>query len=137
MTEAELILRIARMLKQEVAPAVTAEYPRTQAFMAAVVLQKLGRQLESEPLHGETKRSDLDALVIDLGASLACGEAPMPVRDAFVALTRSRDEAALCRLIEALYEARADLGEERFGQLLARIRRTLRTQIDRRMEYSG
>jgi hypothetical protein len=44
MSHGELLQRIARTLKQDVGPAIEAEYPKTQAFMAAVVLEKLGRQ---------------------------------------------------------------------------------------------
>ena len=46
MSDAELLTH-RETLKQEIAPAIDAEYPKTQAFMAAVVLQKLGRQLGS------------------------------------------------------------------------------------------
>ena len=41
----ELLERIARTLKKEIGPAVEDAYPKTQAFMAAVVLQKLAGQL--------------------------------------------------------------------------------------------
>jgi len=44
-TAGEFLQRIAQALKQHIGPAIEAEYPRTQAFMAAVVLQKLGRHL--------------------------------------------------------------------------------------------
>jgi tetratricopeptide (TPR) repeat protein len=42
-----LLRRIAQTLRESIGPAVEAEYPRTQAFMAAVVLQKLGRCAEA------------------------------------------------------------------------------------------
>jgi hypothetical protein len=48
MNHGELLQRIASTLKRDVGPAIEAEYPKTQAFMAAVVLQKLGRQLDLE-----------------------------------------------------------------------------------------
>ena len=36
MTEGELLLRMASTLKDDIAPAIEGEYPKTQAFMAAV-----------------------------------------------------------------------------------------------------
>jgi hypothetical protein len=52
-------------------------------------------------------------------------------------LTDTRDAAALCALIETLYADRAELGATRFEALLGRVRRTLRANIDRRMEYAA
>ena len=52
-------------------------------------------------------------------------------------LTRTRDAAALCTLIETLYASRAELGAARFDALLGRVRETLRASIDRRMEYAA
>jgi hypothetical protein len=134
MNDAELLLRIADTLRQEIAPAVDAEYPKTQAFMAAVVLQKLGRQIALAPSHARVARAELDALIVDLTAAAA--DAPSAIREAVVGLSQSRDNAALCRLIEALYASRDPLGERRFEGLLARVRGALRADIERRMEYA-
>ena len=43
----------------------------------------------------------------------------------------------MCRLVEALYAGRDELGTERFDALLGRIRLTLRASIDRQLEYSS
>ena len=67
---------------------------------------------------------------------LGDGATPASAIDAVQALTRSRDAAALCALIEALYASRAELGDARFDALLGRVRDTLRASIDRRMEYA-
>jgi hypothetical protein len=131
MNDGDLLLRIAETLKEAIAPAVAAEYPKTQAFMAAVVLQKLGRQIALAPEHARAARADLDALIGDLPATV-----PDAVRRAVEQLAQSRDAAALCRLIESLYASREALGERRFEDLLARVRRTLRADIERRMEYA-
>jgi hypothetical protein len=136
-TEGDLLQRIARTLRQEIGPAVADEYARTQAFMAAVVLEKLGRQLALAGEHEAAATADLTALVADLRGLLADREAPAPVRTALEALAEMRDNAALCRLIEALYAARPTLGEARFATALGRIRRTLRRSVDRRMEIAG
>jgi hypothetical protein len=133
--EGDLLPRIARILRQEIGPAVDAEYPRTQAFMASVVLQKLGRQLALAGEHGAAEAADMAALLDDLHALRA--DAPAPVRAAVEGFARARDTAALCRLIEALWADRAALGETRFSAALGRIRATLRRGLDRRMAVAG
>ena len=133
MNDADLLVRIAQTLKEEIAPAVDGEYPKTQAFMAAVVLQKLARQVALTPSHAHAANAELDALIADLNAKVA--GAPPPVRDAIGALARSRDAGALSRLVEALYASRDLLGDRRFGDLLARVRHSLRGDIERRLEY--
>ena len=135
MTEGELLLRIASTLKQDIAPAVDAEYPKTQAFMAAVVLQKLGRQLALAPAHAQANDADLDALIADLSAATATST-PDDVRRSIEVLAQARDAAALSQLVQSLYANRAELGERRFDELLARVRVTLRAGIERRLEYA-
>lgn len=137
MTEGELLARIAQTLKQEVGPAIDAEYPKTQAFMAAVVLQKLSVQVALARTHEQAEAADFDALITDLESLLIGRKGPGGVQQASADLARSRDPAALCRFIEALYAARAVLGEAHFGQLLGRVRQTLRANIERRVEYAA
>jgi hypothetical protein len=133
-TEGELLLRIASTLKDDIAPAVEAEYPKTQAFMAAVVLQKLGRQLALAPGHAQANDADLDALIADLSATAAA--TPAGVRRSIEVLRQARDAAALSQLVQSLYANRAELGERRFDELLARVRVMLRAGIERRLEYA-
>jgi hypothetical protein len=137
MNHGELLQRIASSLKRDVGPAIEAEYPKTQAFMAAVVLQKLGQQLGLESAHRSADAEDLSALLDDLRDLLEGGEMPASVTEAVQTLSRTRDAAALCTLIETLYASRAELGAARFDALLGRVRETLRASIDRRMEYAA
>ena len=137
MNPGELLQRIANTLKGDVGPAIEAEYPKTQAFMAAVVLQKLGRQLDLEGAHRAADAADLSALLDDLRGVLRGGETPASVTRAVQTLTQTRDAAALCTLIETLYATRDELGAARFDALLGRVRETLRASIDRRMEYAA
>jgi hypothetical protein len=137
MNPGELLQRIANTLKGDVGPAIEAEYPKTQAFMAAVVMQKLGRQLDLEGAHCAADAAELSALLDDLRGVLGGGETPASVTRAVQTLTRTRDAAALCMLIETLYASRAELGTARFDALLGRVRETLRASIDRRMEYAA
>jgi len=136
MTEGELLQRIAETLRKEIGPAVDAEYPKTQAFMAGVVLHKLGQQLTLADPHRRAAAADLDSLVPALRQLLST-TAPHAVIRALDTLATARNPAAVCALIEALYAARAVLGEASFGTVLARIRVTLRGEIDRRMEYAA
>ena len=131
----ELLERIAATLRTEVGPAVDGEYPKTQAFMAAVVLEKLARQLRASTEHELADRAEREAMFAEL-TGLLSDEAPQPVVGALAEAEATGDDAELCRLIEVLYAARDELGADRFAAALARIRRALRARIDRRMEVA-
>ncbi len=137
MTEGELLQRIAQTLKVEIGPAIEAEYPKTQAFMAGVVLQKLGQQIALAPAHERAATSDFAALSADLATALAGVKVPSELSLALAALDKSQNAAALCRVIETLYAARAALGDPLFSALLSRVRQHLRASIDRRMEFAA
>lgn len=129
----ELVARFARTLRSDVAPAVTGEYPRTQAYLGAVVLEKLATELRLADTHARAAAADRAALIGDLDDML--DGAPPSVRDAHAALADG-GEAALCRFIETLYASRDALGTERFAGLLGRVRMDLRRAVDRRMEVA-
>ena len=133
MTNDQLLERIAITLRRDIGPAVDGEYPRTQAFMAAVVLQKLARELANAAAHRTADSADRAALVADIQALTAGASLPPVVTAAVAALVHNPDDAALCALIEALYAGRAALGPARFEALLGRIRKMLRAGIDRRV----
>ena len=133
---AELLERIARTLREEVAPAVVGEYPKTQAFMAAVVLQKLSRELDLAPEHRAAHEAELRELCADLRAAIAAAPVSCEIMAALDTFGASADDVTLSLLIESLWAARDALGTERFAALLARIRTTLRAQIDRRLEVA-
>jgi hypothetical protein len=133
---AELLQRIARVLRDDVGPAIEAEYPKTQAFMAAVVLQKLGRELALAETHRTIDAADLRSLAADLTKARIGAGVPKRIDDAIERFAAAGDAASLCGVIEALYSERAELGESRFDAWLGRIRATLRAQIDRRLEFA-
>ncbi len=133
-----LLERIARSLRTDIGPAVGAAYPKTQAFMASVVLEKLAKELRLAGEHAARNRSDAEGLVRDLDREIAeIGQAPRSVREALEQLRRNLDAAALTRVVEALYTSRNELGEERFAALLNRVRTVLRARIDRALEYAA
>ena len=135
MTNDELLLRLAQTLKKVIGPAVSAEYPKTQAFMAAVVLEKVGRELAAARSHAAANAAAVAALVAALGRDT--GGVPPAVASAIAAVGAKGDDAALSQLVAAMYSARAELGADRFNAMLGRIRLTLRAGIDRRMEYAA
>ena len=138
MNRSDLLARMARLLKREIGPAVEADYPKTQAFLSAVVLEKLSAGLRLADAHAQAGAADRAALVADLDADLA--DAPDSVREAFAVLAENGadgGDAALCAFIEALYRDRDALGRERFDRLLGRVRQDLRRAIDRRMEIAA
>ena len=136
MTPSELLERLAVTLRSEVGPAIEAEYPRTQAFMSAVVLQKLARQLDLETEHVELERREREALRQDLERLLGEVGAPRTVREAFAGIGPHGD-AGLCRFIETLYAERGALGTAGFDALLVRVRQAMRRSLDRRMEHAS
>lgn len=136
MTPSELLERVAATLKGEVGPAVGEEYPRTQAYFSAVVLQKLGAQMRLAEEHTAADARERDALEQDLRRMLEGAPLPPSLETAFAALSAGGD-AALCQFIAALYASRDALGETSFDALLGRVRKTLRYALDRRMEYAS
>ena len=150
MNRSDLLARMARLLKREIGPAVEADYPKTQAFLGAVVLEKMSAELRLADAHAQAGASDRVALVADLDSDLDSdldadldgnlADAPDSVREAFAALAEKGadgGDAALCAFIEALYGDRDALGRERFDRLLGRVRQDLRRGIDRRMEIAA
>lgn len=126
---AELLERIAATIRNEIAPAVEEEFPKTQAFMASVILHRVAKQLALRPGHAEAEVADLAELAADLEPLLQ--EAPAGVSQTAEALSAGDAVAELGPLIEALYE----WGEEGVAALAA-VRRVLRRDIDRRMEVA-
>jgi hypothetical protein len=128
----DLLGRVSTTLREEIGPAVTGAYPRTQAFMAAVVLEKVARQLALTAAHERADAADMPQLFADLDTMLTTGDTPSAVR---AAVAEGGDTEGLCRVIEALYAHRDALGPS-FDAALARVRTTLRASVDRQMEYA-
>ena len=130
---------MARLLKREIGPAVESDYPKTQAFLSAVVLEKVSAELRLADAHAKAGGADRTALVADLEAGMT--DAPDgSARDASRPSRRKGaddGDAALCGFIEALYGNRDALGRECFDRLLGRVRQDLRRGIDRRMEIAA
>ena len=136
-TPDELLERLARTLKKEIGPAVGDAYPKTQAFMAAVVLQKLAGQLRLADEHAAASQRDLQALAKELDPLTVSQDTPPALRAAVHTVRQDLDTASVSGLIETLYATRSELGEERFADLMGRVRTRLRARIDREMVYAA
>ncbi|MGR9092978.1 MAG: hypothetical protein ACU85U_20595 [Gammaproteobacteria bacterium] len=135
MADSTMLDRLVNTLKRDIAPAIDDEYLKTQAFMASVVVGKLTRQLALESEHRAAAEDDMDSLLVDVEATLETLDEP-PLIATLKALAERRDAQALCAFIEAVYAARARIGESAFERLRGRTRVLLRADIDRRMVYA-
>jgi hypothetical protein len=137
----ELLERLAGELRRTVGPAVEEPFARTQAFMAAVILERLSRQLRSADACAAADRVARPALVAELRARL--GPTPAAHTAAAVAALDAAaaegdpGDAGLAEVVAALWADRGELGDEQFGELLAIVRRALRARLDRELEYSA
>ncbi len=133
----EILERIAKTLKREIGPAVGEAYPKTQAFMASVVLEKLAGQLRLADEHATADRRDLRGLFEELDAQSWLENTPLPLQEAVRDLGRDLHSAAVSALIRALYATRPELGEKRFSYMIGCVRARLRARIGREMVYSA
>lgn len=133
----ELLARLSSTLRHDIGPAVVEPFPKTQAFMASVILEKLSAQIRLAPAHAEAEAADLAALAADLPGLF--GRAPVPPAVAAAAdrLSTGDGAAALSALVAALWAERDALGADRFDVVLARARTTMRARVDRQMEYAA
>ena len=132
----ELLARMSGLLRHEIGPAVSEPFPKTQAFMASVVLDKVAAGLRLGAAHAEANAADRRALAEDLRAATTASD-PVALRSAIEALPSPEGDAALAPLVAALYGSRAELGPDRFDALLSRVRRTLRARLDRQLEVAS
>jgi hypothetical protein len=124
----QLLNEIIASLRNVIAPANQEPYPKAQAYMAAVILEFVGRQVEERTDIEQQKEEALHALFDDLSALLKRPQLGDGAGDG---------QAELCRVIERLYEERSRLGEEKFTAANRRIRQALRLMLDRELQVAG
>lgn len=132
----ELLARLSSTLRHDIGPAVVEPFPKTQAFMASVVLEKLSAQIRLAPAHAEAETAALAALATDLPGLLGTAPVPPSVAAATSRLAAGEGAPALTALVSALWAEREALGPDRFTTVLGRARTTMRARIDRQMEYA-
>ncbi|MSQ47976.1 MAG: hypothetical protein EXR78_06245 [Deltaproteobacteria bacterium] len=124
-----LLEEVIASLRNVIAPAIADPYPKSQAYMAAVILEFVARQVEERHDIDEEKTHALTDLFHDVN-SLLSGKAPA------VANT-SDQEARLSRLIEWLYAEKERLGPETFTAANQRVRAALRQLLDQELKIAG
>jgi flagellar biosynthesis/type III secretory pathway protein FliH len=123
----QLMSEIVNSLRHVIGPAIDEPYPKAQAYMAALILEFLLRQVEERADIEQQKDTALATLfgdLVNLGhiSQLDAGTAD--------------GETRLCHLIEWLYEQRARLGEETFAAANQLIRHTLRQMLDQELKIA-
>src|SRR5579885_1098647 len=116
-----LLGEIAASLREVIAPAVSDPYPRSQAHMAAVILDFVARQIEERPDTAAGKRAAIDDAFEELRR--------MPALDNLLSRCAPTEEG-MSHLIEMLYSERERLGEETFAHANRTIRAALRHLLD-------
>jgi len=124
----QLLSEIVTSLREVIAPAIAEPYPKTQAYMAAVILEFVARQVEERSDIEEQKHAAMLELLRDLS------QLPDVNR-----LVRGDElnETGLNKLIEHLYAERSRLGEETFAAANRRVRQTLRKLLDQELKVAG
>ena len=120
---------IIASLRTVIAPAIADPYPKAQAYMAAVILEFVARQVEERGDLEREKAHALEQLFGDLSAVL--GGRTLPGSDDADA------QARLCRVIDWLYAERERLGPHVFADANGRVRRTLRQLLDADLKVAG
>jgi hypothetical protein len=124
-----LLAEVVASLRQVIAPAIADPYPRAQAYMAAVILEFIARQVEERRDIAADKQHALDTLFTELEAT--------PAGRALLDAGEPDPEARLGRAIERLYAARQRLDAETFAAYQQRIRATLRALLNAELSVAG
>jgi hypothetical protein len=123
----QLINEIVTALREVIAPAVVEPYAKSQAYMAAVILEFVARQVEERGDLEVRKHSVMLDLVHDLSRM---HEMEGILRGDHL------DERGLCDLIKHLYADRDRLGEEKFVASNRRVRQALRQLLDQDLKIA-
>ena len=89
----ELLARLSSTLRHDIGPAVVEPFPKTQAFMASVVLEKLSAQIRLAPAHTTAEAADM--------AALACDHRHHRHAQGEATFRRARDDLSLAALLGA------------------------------------
>ena len=124
----QLLSEIVTSLREVIAPAIAEPYPKAQAYMAAVILEFVARQVEERSDIEEQKHAAMLELLRDLSQLADVNR-----------LVRGDElnETGLNKLIEHLHAERSRLGEETFAAANRRVRQTLRKLLDQELKVAG
>jgi hypothetical protein len=129
-TAPDLLRRIAVTLRERIGPGVEEPFARTQAFMAAVVLEKLAGELEAAT--ADAVVADAERLVL---VDALAGRHPA-LEAALDSLRNEGSDETWSRLVTAVHTNRDELGDD-FEPVLGEVRRALRRRLDRTLAYAS
>lgn len=124
----QLINELVTSLREVIAPAIAEPFPKAQAYMAAVILEFVSRQVAERSDINEQKHAAMLELLQDLSQ--------LPETSGLVR-GEHLSEHGLCELIEHLYAERGRLGEETFAAANQRVRLALRQLLDQDLKVVG
>jgi hypothetical protein len=124
----QLIAEVVSSLRNVIAPAVMEPFQKSQAYMAAVVLEFVARQVDERADIAIERQAALHSLFQDLLQLPDANKSSVP---------STETEAGLCALIERLYLIREAMGEEAFLVANRRVRQTLRQLLDQELKIAG
>jgi hypothetical protein len=135
---------IITSLRTTIAPAISEPFPKAQAYMAAVILEFVARQVEERTQSTEAKRQILDELFAEIDKVLTAHAVshtdwPGLAAESYPTETAQAvhdQEARLCRVIETLYAHRDTLGPELFETLNQCVRTALRATLDQDLQVA-
>lgn len=122
------IKEIVTSLREVIAPVIAEPYPKAQAYMAAVILEFVARQVEERSDIEQHKQTVMLDLVRDLSN--------LPGMNGLLRGDHLSDDG-LCNLIEHLYAERPHLGEETFTAANRRVREALRQLLNQDLKVAG
>ena len=128
LTAHRLLEEVITSLRTVIAPAIAEPYPKAQAYMAAVILEFVSRQVEERSDISKEKLQTLNGLFADLGSLLTNNGPSGKDPD---------QEARLCHFIEWLYSEKERLGPEVFTTTNQRVRAALRQLLDQELKIAG
>jgi hypothetical protein len=124
-----LLDELITSLRNVIAPAIPDPYPKAQAYMAAVILEFIARQVEERHDIAVEKEQAMNGLFHDLTTILERKNLPE--------LGDTDQEQRLCRLIEWLYSEKDRLDPDVFTVANQRIREVLRQLLDQELKVAG
>jgi len=124
-----MLEEVIASLRGVVAPAISAPYPKTLAYMAAVILEFLARAVEERSDVADAKRRSIERLFADIRELGVVTPAELH--------GGGDGESRLAKLIEALYADRERLGEAQFTAANRRVRQTLRDLLDEDLKITS
>ena len=140
----KFIDEIIASLRNVIAPAIADPYPKAQAYMAAVILEYVSRQVEERTDAVVEKQRELATLFHDVGKTLAdygfsqVASVVLDEGQSETALDPAQEvqaqEKRLCQLIETLYAHREEIGPQLFADLNQRVRASLRRLLDQELK---